>query len=189
MNLWQVATFLKKQNVINAINLDGGGSATYILNGSLANYPSDHWCVNAELHICKQQCAEFGYFITTFSPKFQQTSEVALPTGGIHCAVCSWEAVPAGGLQRTWALRGGPVCVPAGLERPRMCQSHMPDWMWRAWYLHWEWVALSNTPLYHKRTSWSHFTWSFFNALIEPFNAPYNALYDLINNSNHSYNT
>uniref|UniRef100_A0A9J8A7M9 N-acetylglucosamine-1-phosphodiester alpha-N-acetylglucosaminidase n=2 Tax=Cyprinus carpio TaxID=7962 RepID=A0A9J8A7M9_CYPCA len=42
MNLWQVAKFLKEQNVINAINLDGGGSATYILNGSLANYPSDH---------------------------------------------------------------------------------------------------------------------------------------------------
>lgn len=85
MNLWQVAKFLKEQNVINAINLDGGGSATYILNGSLANYPSDHWCVNAKLHICKQK---FGYFIT-FSPKFQQNSEVALPTGGIHCAVCS----------------------------------------------------------------------------------------------------
>uniref|UniRef100_A0A9J7YXY8 N-acetylglucosamine-1-phosphodiester alpha-N-acetylglucosaminidase n=1 Tax=Cyprinus carpio carpio TaxID=630221 RepID=A0A9J7YXY8_CYPCA len=42
MNLWQVAKFLKEQNVLNAINLDGGGSATYILNGSLANYPSDH---------------------------------------------------------------------------------------------------------------------------------------------------
>ncbi|KAI7806992.1 N-acetylglucosamine-1-phosphodiester alpha-N-acetylglucosaminidase [Triplophysa rosa] len=49
MNLRQVAKFLKDQGVINAINLDGGGSATYILNGSLASYPSDHctggmWC-------------------------------------------------------------------------------------------------------------------------------------------------
>ncbi|XP_051999903.1 N-acetylglucosamine-1-phosphodiester alpha-N-acetylglucosaminidase [Xyrauchen texanus] len=42
MNLKQVAKFLKEQGVINAINLDGGGSATYILNGSLASYPSDH---------------------------------------------------------------------------------------------------------------------------------------------------
>ncbi|XP_052474082.1 N-acetylglucosamine-1-phosphodiester alpha-N-acetylglucosaminidase [Carassius gibelio] len=42
MNLWQVAKFLKEQNILNAINLDGGGSATYVLNGSLANYPSDH---------------------------------------------------------------------------------------------------------------------------------------------------
>nr|6PKI_A Chain A, N-acetylglucosamine-1-phosphodiester alpha-N-acetylglucosaminidase [Danio rerio]6PKI_B Chain B, N-acetylglucosamine-1-phosphodiester alpha-N-acetylglucosaminidase [Danio rerio]6PKI_C Chain C, N-acetylglucosamine-1-phosphodiester alpha-N-acetylglucosaminidase [Danio rerio]6PKI_D Chain D, N-acetylglucosamine-1-phosphodiester alpha-N-acetylglucosaminidase [Danio rerio] len=42
MNLWQVAKFLKDQNVMNAINLDGGGSATYVLNGSLASYPSDH---------------------------------------------------------------------------------------------------------------------------------------------------
>lgn len=47
MNLRQVAKFLKEQGVINAINLDGGGSATYILNGSLASYPSDHWCVHA----------------------------------------------------------------------------------------------------------------------------------------------
>lgn len=150
MNLWQVAKFLKEQNVLNAINLDGGGSATYILNGSLANYPSDHWCVNAKLHICKQQRAEFGNFITTFSPKSQQNSGVALPTGGFHCAVCSWEAVSAGGLQRTWALRGGPVRVSAGLERPGMRQSHMPDWMWRGWNLHWEWVALIHSFISQK---------------------------------------
>ncbi|KAF4087954.1 hypothetical protein AMELA_G00076980 [Ameiurus melas] len=42
MNLWEVAEFLKKQGVINAINLDGGGSSTYVLNGSLASFPSDH---------------------------------------------------------------------------------------------------------------------------------------------------
>uniref|UniRef100_A0AAY4B7G3 EGF-like domain-containing protein n=1 Tax=Denticeps clupeoides TaxID=299321 RepID=A0AAY4B7G3_9TELE len=42
MNLWEVAEFLKTQEVINAINLDGGGSSTYVVNGSLASYPSDH---------------------------------------------------------------------------------------------------------------------------------------------------
>ncbi|KAK2845161.1 hypothetical protein Q5P01_011820 [Channa striata] len=42
MNLWEVANFLKKQGVVNAINLDGGGSSTYVVNGSLASYPSDH---------------------------------------------------------------------------------------------------------------------------------------------------
>ncbi|KAG5842512.1 hypothetical protein ANANG_G00178410 [Anguilla anguilla] len=42
MNLWQVAEFLKDQGVVNAINLDGGGSATYVVDGSLASYPSDH---------------------------------------------------------------------------------------------------------------------------------------------------
>ncbi|XP_041961694.1 N-acetylglucosamine-1-phosphodiester alpha-N-acetylglucosaminidase [Alosa sapidissima] len=42
MNLWEVAIFLQSQGVINAINLDGGGSATYVVNGSLASYPSDH---------------------------------------------------------------------------------------------------------------------------------------------------
>lgn len=45
MSLFEVANFLKSQGVINAINLDGGGSATYLVNGSLASYPSDHWSV------------------------------------------------------------------------------------------------------------------------------------------------
>uniref|UniRef100_A0A3Q3VRW5 EGF-like domain-containing protein n=1 Tax=Mola mola TaxID=94237 RepID=A0A3Q3VRW5_MOLML len=44
MSLWEVAEFLKKNGVINAINLDGGGSSTYVIDGSLASYPSDH-CV------------------------------------------------------------------------------------------------------------------------------------------------
>ncbi|XP_029959508.1 N-acetylglucosamine-1-phosphodiester alpha-N-acetylglucosaminidase isoform X2 [Salarias fasciatus] len=42
MNLWEVAEYLKSYGVINAINLDGGGSSTYVVNGSLASYPSDH---------------------------------------------------------------------------------------------------------------------------------------------------
>ncbi|XP_071994259.1 N-acetylglucosamine-1-phosphodiester alpha-N-acetylglucosaminidase isoform X1 [Engystomops pustulosus] len=42
MSLWEVADFLKQQGVVNAINLDGGGSATLVVNGTLANYPSDH---------------------------------------------------------------------------------------------------------------------------------------------------
>ncbi|KAG8450751.1 hypothetical protein GDO86_003140 [Hymenochirus boettgeri] len=42
LSLWEVANFLKDQGVINAINLDGGGSATLVINGTLASYPSDH---------------------------------------------------------------------------------------------------------------------------------------------------
>ncbi|XP_041259782.1 N-acetylglucosamine-1-phosphodiester alpha-N-acetylglucosaminidase isoform X2 [Onychostruthus taczanowskii] len=42
VDLWEMAEFLKQQGVINAINLDGGGSATLVLNGTLANYPSEH---------------------------------------------------------------------------------------------------------------------------------------------------
>ncbi|NWU90815.1 NAGPA acetylglucosaminidase, partial [Upupa epops] len=42
VNLWEMAEFLKGQGIINAINLDGGGSATLVLNGTLANYPSEH---------------------------------------------------------------------------------------------------------------------------------------------------
>ncbi|KAM9584273.1 LOW QUALITY PROTEIN: N-acetylglucosamine-1-phosphodiester alpha-N-acetylglucosaminidase [Trichechus inunguis] len=42
VNLWEMAEFLLQQGVVNAINLDGGGSATFVLNGTLASYPSDH---------------------------------------------------------------------------------------------------------------------------------------------------
>lgn len=31
--------------IVNAVNLDGGGSATYTVNGTLVNYPSDQWYV------------------------------------------------------------------------------------------------------------------------------------------------
>ncbi|XP_068585971.1 N-acetylglucosamine-1-phosphodiester alpha-N-acetylglucosaminidase-like isoform X2 [Cebidichthys violaceus] len=42
MTLWEVAESLKSYGVVNAINLDGGGSSTYVADGSLASYPSDH---------------------------------------------------------------------------------------------------------------------------------------------------
>ncbi|XP_014325282.1 N-acetylglucosamine-1-phosphodiester alpha-N-acetylglucosaminidase [Xiphophorus maculatus] len=56
MNLWQVAEFLKKNGVINAINLDGGGSSTYVVNGSLASYPSDH-CTSDSRWRCSREVA------------------------------------------------------------------------------------------------------------------------------------
>ncbi|KAJ0066515.1 hypothetical protein NL108_014277, partial [Boleophthalmus pectinirostris] len=42
MNLWEMADFLKEYGIVNAINLDGGGSSTFVRNGALASYPSDH---------------------------------------------------------------------------------------------------------------------------------------------------
>ncbi|XP_053132933.1 N-acetylglucosamine-1-phosphodiester alpha-N-acetylglucosaminidase [Hemicordylus capensis] len=42
LSVWEMADFLRQHGVVNAINLDGGGSATLVLNGSLASYPSDH---------------------------------------------------------------------------------------------------------------------------------------------------
>ncbi|XP_013392587.1 N-acetylglucosamine-1-phosphodiester alpha-N-acetylglucosaminidase [Lingula anatina] len=41
MNLYDFVEFLKSLGLVNAINLDGGGSATFIVNGSLSSYPSD----------------------------------------------------------------------------------------------------------------------------------------------------
>lgn len=37
--------------IVNAVNLDGGGSATYTVNGTLVNYPSDQWYVTFTIHI------------------------------------------------------------------------------------------------------------------------------------------
>ncbi|KAJ1186473.1 hypothetical protein NDU88_003254 [Pleurodeles waltl] len=51
LNIWEVAEFLKTQGVVNAINLDGGGSATLVVNGTLASYPSDH-CVENNMWRC-----------------------------------------------------------------------------------------------------------------------------------------
>ncbi|XP_073472754.1 N-acetylglucosamine-1-phosphodiester alpha-N-acetylglucosaminidase [Aquarana catesbeiana] len=51
LNLWEMANFLKDQDVYNAINLDGGGSATLVLNETLASYPSDH-CPNESMWRC-----------------------------------------------------------------------------------------------------------------------------------------
>ena len=42
-NLYEFADLLIKKGVVNAINLDGGGSNTLVQDGILLNYPSDHW--------------------------------------------------------------------------------------------------------------------------------------------------
>ncbi|XP_043922500.1 N-acetylglucosamine-1-phosphodiester alpha-N-acetylglucosaminidase [Protopterus annectens] len=41
LTLWELADLLKEKGVINAINMDGGGSSTMVVNGTLASYPSD----------------------------------------------------------------------------------------------------------------------------------------------------
>ena len=43
VDLHTFADFLVRRGLVNAINLDGGGSATTVLNGTLVNYPSDQW--------------------------------------------------------------------------------------------------------------------------------------------------
>jgi N-acetylglucosamine-1-phosphodiester alpha-N-acetylglucosaminidase len=38
-----MAELLLGLDVVNAINLDGGGSATAVDKGTVVNYPSDYW--------------------------------------------------------------------------------------------------------------------------------------------------
>ena len=42
-NLHEFADLLIRHGVVNAINLDGGGSSTFVNDQVLINYPSDHW--------------------------------------------------------------------------------------------------------------------------------------------------
>ncbi|KAL8615311.1 hypothetical protein ACOMHN_038050 [Nucella lapillus] len=46
VNLRELAALLKDLGFVNAINLDGGGSTTSVVNGTVVNYPSDK-CVNS----------------------------------------------------------------------------------------------------------------------------------------------
>ena len=43
VNLREFAGVLISHGFVNAINLDGGGSATTVVNDVVASYPSDHW--------------------------------------------------------------------------------------------------------------------------------------------------
>lgn len=43
INLYDFGKLLQSYGLVNAINLDGGGSATFVVNGTLVNYPADVW--------------------------------------------------------------------------------------------------------------------------------------------------
>ena len=43
IDLYNFANLLLKLGLVNAINLDGGGSATMVINNTVINYPSDEW--------------------------------------------------------------------------------------------------------------------------------------------------
>ena len=43
IDLYNFANLLLKLGLVNAINLDGGGSATMVVNNTVINYPLDEW--------------------------------------------------------------------------------------------------------------------------------------------------
>ena len=61
----ELADFLVQHGAVNALNLDGGGSTTFVLNGILANFPSDYWWVRPDLRECCRcfNQLHFFYFI------------------------------------------------------------------------------------------------------------------------------
>ncbi|XP_061847920.1 N-acetylglucosamine-1-phosphodiester alpha-N-acetylglucosaminidase, partial [Colius striatus] len=82
VNLWEMAEFLKQQGIINAINLDGGGSATLVLNGTLASYPSEH-CSFDSMWRCPRS-------ISTVLCIHEPSCEPAACSGHGHCSGLFW---------------------------------------------------------------------------------------------------
>ncbi|XP_073421743.1 N-acetylglucosamine-1-phosphodiester alpha-N-acetylglucosaminidase [Dendrobates tinctorius] len=85
MSLWEVAEFLKQQGVINAINLDGGGSATLVTNGSLANYPSDH-CSDNPMWRCPRSVSTVLCVHEPFCDPPDCRGHGQCVAGACHCA-------------------------------------------------------------------------------------------------------
>ncbi|ELU02036.1 hypothetical protein CAPTEDRAFT_91764 [Capitella teleta] len=54
VNLNEFADYLISVGVVNAINLDGGGSVTAVVNGSLINYPGDDCVINNTTYKCER---------------------------------------------------------------------------------------------------------------------------------------
>ena len=54
VNLFELADIMIRQGAVNAINLDGGGSATLVREGVLANHVSDH-CAGGPEYRCMRQ--------------------------------------------------------------------------------------------------------------------------------------
>ncbi|KAM8870376.1 N-acetylglucosamine-1-phosphodiester alpha-N-acetylglucosaminidase isoform 2-T2 [Spinachia spinachia] len=120
MDLWEVAEALKSYGVVNAINLDGGGSSTYVTGGSLASYPSDHcesdsrWrCarpVSTILCVHQPRCRP-----EDCGPRSVCTANGCVCEAGWRGEECSFECVPGfygDGCNQSCTCVNGAACDP-----------------------------------------------------------------------------
>ncbi|XP_078689995.1 N-acetylglucosamine-1-phosphodiester alpha-N-acetylglucosaminidase-like [Branchiostoma floridae x Branchiostoma belcheri] len=94
LSLWEFAEFLLTLGVVNAVNLDGGGSATLVLDGTVANYPADH-CAND--HNQTWHCMrEVSTILCAHDPEDQMTSDCRIVKTytclkvTVLCTILSW---------------------------------------------------------------------------------------------------
>jgi len=66
VSLHDLADLMVAQGVINGINLDGGGSMTSVMNGSLVNMPSDS-CPDHPTYFCERKVSTIVCFHNRFS--------------------------------------------------------------------------------------------------------------------------
>ena len=67
VSLQDLAELMMQYGAVDAINLDGGGSATFVVNNTLVNYPSDTWLVT--LVIKNAIYLQFSLYIIMFKIK------------------------------------------------------------------------------------------------------------------------
>ena len=63
VNLYQMADLLISLGVVNAINLDGGGSVNVVENGTLINYPSDPCPGDRERYSCEREVSTITWYV------------------------------------------------------------------------------------------------------------------------------
>ncbi|GFO20738.1 N-acetylglucosamine-1-phosphodiester alpha-n-acetylglucosaminidase-like [Plakobranchus ocellatus] len=104
VDLYTLANLLIEMGIVNAINLDGGGSATAVINGTLVNYPSDK-CANSSYN-CERAV----------------TTVVCIHTPRCQPRDCSGHGSCDMGMCRCRGLWTGPACDK--LKCPADCSWH-----------------------------------------------------------------
>ncbi|XP_062571545.1 N-acetylglucosamine-1-phosphodiester alpha-N-acetylglucosaminidase-like [Saccostrea cucullata] len=84
LDLREFIDVMLEYGIVNAINLDGGGSATYTVNGTLVNYPSDQ-CMDDKKFNCARNVSTVLCAHRPRCPEVNCSGHGACVLGTCHC--------------------------------------------------------------------------------------------------------